>query len=244
MNELPTHMTTNQTPTTTVPTTNDSDYHAVLFDMDGVVLKGRGTDPRVHSRALEDAITELDLDVDPSAEPLAALDTYEYTDEFVTACDGLDIDAAAFYARREKHSARRSIDRIRSGTRELYDDVAVLDRLAAERNLALVSNNYDPTVAAVVDHFELEAFSFVSGRDLGVDGYLRRKPDPYYLERALCGLDAVDGIYVGDRETDLVAAERAGLLPVLVRRPHNADLKPDHDSFVEIDSLDELPNLL
>jgi N-acetyl-D-muramate 6-phosphate phosphatase len=236
-------MTTTPTRTTTASTTNDG-HRAVLFDMDGVILEGYGTDPRVHTHALEDAVTDLGLDVDPTAEHLAALDTYEYTDEFVAACELIDVDPVEFYALREKHSARRSIDRIWSGARGLYDDVDVLDDLAAERALALVSNNYDPTVEAVVDHFGLEAFSFVSGRDLGVHGFLQRKPEPYYLERALRALGVGDGLYVGDRETDLVAAERAGLLPVFIRRRHNAAFEPDHDSYVEIESLEEIPGLL
>jgi N-acetyl-D-muramate 6-phosphate phosphatase len=237
-------MTTNQTHTMTVPTTESNGHRAVLFDMDGVILEGYGTDPRVHMHALEDAVADLDLDVDPTAEPLAALDTYEYTDEFVAACELIGVDPVEFYALREKHSARRSIDRIRSGARGLYDDVDVLDDLAAERALALVSNNYDPTVSAVVDHFGFDAFSFVSGRDLGVDGFHRRKPEPYYLEHALRALGVADGVYVGDRKTDLVAAERAGLLPVFIRRAHNAELEPDHEAFVEIESLAEIPELL
>ena len=35
----------------------------VLFDMDGVLLTGRGSDPAVHVRAMEDVATAWDLQV-------------------------------------------------------------------------------------------------------------------------------------------------------------------------------------
>jgi len=80
--------------------------------------------------------------------------------------------------------------------------------------------------------------------DAGVDGFARRKPDPHYLFEGLAALDATDGYYVGDRETDVLAAERAGLDSVFVRRDHNANqalrVEPTH----EIESLFELVRLV
>ncbi|MFC4541136.1 HAD family hydrolase [Halosolutus amylolyticus] len=221
---------------------NESNTSAVLFDMDGVILEGHGTDSIVHSRALDDVLAARKVTVPDHLRP--PLERFEYTDEFVAACETIGVEADEFYALREEHSARRSIDRIQSGRRTLYDDVDVLERLASDRDIALVSNNYDPTVSFVVDHFGLEAFSFVRGRDIGVEGFHRRKPEPYYLEQALGALDVDDGVYVGDRETDLVAAERAGLRPVFIRREHNRSLELEHETAVEIQSLDELRDLV
>ena len=122
----------------------------------------------------------------------------------------------------------------------------MLSDLAGEYDLGLVSNNYDPLVSAVVEAFQLDAFAYTRGRDLGVDGYCRRKPDPHYLEEALDALERTHGIYVGDRETDIVAAERAGLEPVFIRRPENetASLDLDIETAHEIDSLEALPDVL
>ncbi|WP_117362721.1 HAD family hydrolase [Natrarchaeobaculum sulfurireducens] len=226
-------------PTTTTESIIDvAGDHAVLFDMDGVILRGYGTDPEVHSRALHDAVVDLELDVEYEA--LAALETYEYTDEFAETCIRLGIDPSEFYALREHYSAQRSIERIQAGKRELYPDVTALDTLVEQCPTALVSNNYDPTVSFVVDHFDLRTFSYVRGRDLGVEGFCRRKPDPYYLEEAIDTLEIDGGLYVGDRETDLIAAENAGLLPVLLRRSHNETLEPQFESYLEIESLQEL----
>ncbi|ELY94847.1 HAD-superfamily hydrolase [Natrialba chahannaoensis JCM 10990] len=236
-------MTTRSTQkTTNEPTIEPDGEQALLFDMDGVILEGHGTDPEVHTRALHDAIVDRDLDLDLEAplESLSALETYEYTEAFQTTCEDLGLDPAEFYALREKYSAKRATERIRDGARGLYTDVDVLEELECTHSVGLVSNNYDPTVSFVVEYFGLEAFSFVRGRDLGVEGFRRRKPEPYYIETALEALGLDSGIYVGDRETDLLAAQNAGLVPVLIRRPHNKALEPSVDSYLEINSLGEL----
>ncbi|WP_138005427.1 HAD family hydrolase [Halalkalirubrum salinum] len=212
--------------------------NAVLFDMDGVILKGRGSDPDIHTEALLETI--VDYEIDPPASVLAALDTYEYTDEFIDACEVIDVDPVAFYADREAASAKFAIERLRAGERGLYPDVEALESIAETATVALVSNNYHPTVTFVAEHFGLDLFSFVRGRDLGVEGFTRRKPEPDYLLEALDALCVSAGYYVGDRETDVIAARRAGLKPVFLRRSHNEDVELGAKPAVEIDSLDEL----
>ncbi|EMA66697.1 HAD-superfamily hydrolase [Halorubrum aidingense JCM 13560] len=219
--------------------TNDE---VLLFDMDGVILEGWGTEAVVHSRALEDVLDERDMRV--TGDLRRPLETHEYDDDFRAACEELGVDPAAFYRAREERSAKRSVERLAAGTRRLCPDVDALDELTEHASVGLVSNNYDPTVAFVVDHFRLDAFSFVRGRDLGAAGFRRRKPNPHYLNEALEALDASGGLYVGDRATDIIAAERAGLDGVFVRREHNASLELDVEPTVEIGSLHELVPLV
>ncbi|MGM0605767.1 MAG: HAD family hydrolase [Halobacteriota archaeon] len=226
------------TRTTAETRTDPSNNDVLLFDMDGVLLRGHGTDSVVHSRALDDVLREREIDLVEALRP--AMESYEYTDTFVTACETLDIDPVAFYLEREKRSAKRSIERLAAGIRDLYPDTDVLEHLAEHASIGLVSNNYDPTVEFVVDHFGLDAFQFARGRDLGPDGFRRRKPKPHYLNEALDALEATCGYYVGDRETDVLAAENAGLHSVFIRRDHNADVVLDVEPTVEIHSLKEL----
>ena len=214
----------------------------VLFDMDGVILDGRGTEAAVHARALDDVLEERGLEVDDDLR--GALATYEYDDAFRTACGRLGVDPDALFSAREERSAKRTVSRLAAGVRTLCADVDALEPIAERATLGLVSNNYHPTVEFVVDHFRLTEFEYVRGRDLGPDGFDRRKPDPHYLNEALDALDASGGLYVGDRATDVVAAERAGLESVLVRREHNASLDLDAEPTVEVESLHELVDLL
>jgi HAD superfamily hydrolase (TIGR01549 family) len=116
--------------------------------------------------------------------------------------------------------------------------------LADEYELALVSNNYHRVVETVVDHHDLDVFAAVRGREPGVAGFRRRKPEPYYLRETVDRLDADAGLYVGDRETDLQAATRAGLDGVFLRREHNATETLATEPTAVIDSLAEIETLL
>ena len=221
------------------PRTDGTSDGVVLFDMDGVILDGWGTESVVHTRALEDVLDDRDIAVDDD-DLRRTLGTYEYDEDFRAACADLGVDPAEFFRAREERSAKRCVSRLAAGVRTLCPDVDVLEAIAEHATLGLVSNNYDPTVEFVVDHFRLTEFGYVRGRDLGPDGFRRRKPDPYYLNEALDELDASGGIYVGDRATDVVAAERAGLEGVLLRREHNESLEIDVEPAAEIGSLHEL----
>ena len=212
------------------------DRVAILFDMDGVLLEGRSADPVVHSLALEGLLADRGLNVDDGDR--AALSEYEYTDAFVDACAAIDVDPVSFYTAREERSAAHIIDRIADGARGVYEDVDALNRLPGRAAVGVVSNNYHPAVTFVVERFGLDIFEFVRGRDFGPEGFSRRKPDPYYLNEALDALGTSGGLYVGDRETDVRAAERAGIDSVFLRREHNADVALDVAPTVEVDGLD------
>jgi haloacid dehalogenase superfamily, subfamily IA, variant 1 with third motif having Dx(3-4)D or Dx(3-4)E len=229
------------------PASADNSF-VVLFDMDGVILEGRGADSIVHERAFEDILAERewgdDWEQSLSQSHRSALEQYEYTEEFVTACEAIDVDPVAFYAAREERSAQRISDRIADGRRGVYADIDALKTLDNETTLGLVSNNYHPTVQFVVDHFEIDRFDHVRGRDLGVDGFRRRKPDPHYLEETLDALGADSGVYVGDRGTDVIAAHRAGLESVFLRRSHNDVATLDRTPTASINDLRDLPRVL
>ena len=225
-------------PTEDLPRTDK----AVLFDMDGVILEGRGTDPVVHERARDDVLADRGLTVPD--DHYDALGSDGYDEAFRAACERVGVDAPTLFREREARSTKRSIARLAAGNRGLYPDVEAIDHLADHATVGLVSNNYHPTVEFVVDHFRLSAFGVARGRDLGPDGYRRRKPDPHYLNEALETLGVSTGLYVGDRETDVLAAERAGLESVFIRRAHNTAADLDVEPTVEIESLDELVTLV
>ena len=209
-----------------------------LFDMDGIILEGHGPDELVHEQALDDAIADRGLTVD--AETRGLLAGYEYDTDFALGCKRLGVDPIAFFGLREQYGARRAIDRLKQGKRGLYPAVDAVAELAERYELGIVSNNYDSVVEFVVDHHELTEFSHVRGRDTGVEGFYRRKPDPHYLLEATAALGATGGIYVGDRVSDVLAATRAGLDGVFVRRPHNDEVTVPSEAVAAVGSLTEL----
>jgi len=216
--------------------------HAVLFDMDGVILEGWGTDSVVHRRALDDVLDARGLTVDEELYTALAADAYD--EAFKKACAAAGVDAPTLFRERDERSAKRIVERLAAGTRGIHRDVDVIEELTAHAPVGLVSNNYHSTVEFVVDHFRLTEFAFARGRDLGPTGYNRRKPDPHYLNEALDALDASTGVYVGDRATDVIAADRAGLDSVFIRREHNAELDLSVEPTAEIERLDELHSVL
>jgi HAD superfamily hydrolase (TIGR01549 family) len=212
---------------------------ALLFDMDGVLIHGRATLPEVYANAADDALAELGVDV-PDAER-ARFRQPRFDGEMADRCRAVGLDPGAFWTTRERLASERANRRIGTDPRALYDDTAVLAELPGP--LGLVSNSRAATVEYVAAELFPDRFAVAVGRDPTLEGYRRRKPEPYYIERALDRLGVEEALYVGDREKDLLAARRAGIDGALVRREHNRDVTLD-DSALELDGLRELPALL
>ncbi|SDK01581.1 haloacid dehalogenase superfamily, subfamily IA, variant 1 with third motif having Dx(3-4)D or Dx(3-4)E [Halovenus aranensis] len=218
------------------------DPDPILFDMDGVILQGRRTDPEIYVAAADRAIAEFD--VHPTPDQQAVLRSHRCDEVVASVCTALGIEYEAFWRHKERHASEIANERLRAGERALYDGASALDALAESRPLALVSNNRHQTVSFVAEYFGLdETFAVVRGRDPTPEGFHRRKPDPFYLEDALDALGVTTGVYVGDREKDLRAASRAGLEGVLVRREFNRDETPTTAPAAEISSLSDLLDL-
>lgn len=215
---------------------------ALLLDMDGVLLQGSSTPRDTYHRATDHVLDQLNVDL--TDQDRTDLRVYSY-EKLVDACRSVDlpISPSDFWQRREQAVSKLENTAIEAGERKLYEDTAVLPSLAAEMPLAIVSNNRQATVEFVAEYFDLPV-AIARGRDPTPQGFRRRKPDPYYLLEVFDQLDARFGVYVGDREKDMIAADRAGLEGVFMRRSHNqAQSCPDIADF-EISSLQELPELV
>lgn len=215
-------------------------YDVILFDMDGVVLEGPGTHPKVYRQAARDALAELGIE-DPSTTAAETLGEVRYSESMAEVCADLEIDRDDFWAARERYASRRTNDRIRTGDRSVFDDVDVLADLADDTRLGLVSNNRQATVDFVADWVvDEDTFEVAIGRAPTLADYGRRKPEPDFLERGLETMDVDDALYVGDRETDLIAAECVGIDAAFVQRPHNTVDVLDREPGLVLDSLYEL----
>ncbi|WP_096390762.1 HAD family hydrolase [Halopenitus persicus] len=237
---------------------------ALLFDMDGVILSGPGTHPGVYRAAAHDALREFGVDVrtrtglsddvGPSEirEAREALEAVRYSPPVDEACSLLGVDRDAWWRARERYASRRTNARVRSGDRPTYPDVDALSSLSADRSLALVTNNRTATAEFVATYCVPDRFDAVIGRKPTIESYRRRKPEPDFLERGVTALEtewepesgSESGYYVGDRETDVIAARRAGLEAIVIDRPHvdvgKFTVEPDH----VIDSLHRIPDVI
>lgn len=151
--------------------------------------------------------------------------------------------------------------------RGLHEDVAVLPELADAYDLGIVTNNKQQVADHVLNCTELvtdmpqvgdlgDMFKTVHGISLQQDDNSRRKPNPHYLHEAMADLDAQKALYVGDKESDIEAAERASKGGITVDSVFIPARRPNHEKNAEeladelsvtpdyaVDSLDELADL-
>jgi phosphoglycolate phosphatase-like HAD superfamily hydrolase len=127
--------------------------------------------------------------------------------------------------------------------RDRYDDTDAITDLPRLRGV--VSNNHHSTVRFVLEFFDLRGlFDTHHGRPMTVESLRRKKPNTHYLDRALDALGADSALYVGDSASDVVAAERAGLDSVFVRRSHRRDTDLPVAATYEVTDLHEVPELV
>lgn len=207
-------------------------YDAVLFDNDGVLVKP--TEQDVIVDAVLDTFRAFGAEIDRSVARQTVENGIVPTE---TARDhGLDPEALWHY--RELTVALAQQTHVRNGGKRVYDDVAALERLTMP--LGVVSNNQHATIEFLLAHHELEYFETAYGRRPTLTGATKRKPEPHYIERALDDLDASEALYIGDSETDVLAAHNAGLDSVFLRREHSAETALSVEPTAEIQNLQTL----
>ncbi|WP_256297111.1 HAD family hydrolase [Haloarchaeobius salinus] len=208
-------------------------YDAILFDNDGVLV-----DPPAHAdqvAAIRDAFDELGIE-SPDDAHLSAL-TAGVTPELLAELERTyGVDREALWDARERHDERSQFEAFRAGRRDSYDDATAVADIA--QPCGLVSNNHHTTVEFVLDRFDFgEQFETYYGRPMTIGSISLKKPNTHYLDRALADLGGGSALYVGDSESDVVAAERAGMDSVFVRREHSRDVELSTDPTYEVETL-------
>jgi HAD superfamily hydrolase (TIGR01549 family) len=216
------------------------EYDAVLFDSDGILV-----DPPAYETKVEATRAAFaDVGVQQAAE--------QHVDDIVTGttagrlreiCARYDLDVDRFWEARERLDEDSQLETFESGSRTPYDDVAAISELA--QPCGVVSNNHHSTVEFVLEFFELgPLFETYYGREMTVESLALKKPNTHYLDRAATDLGGDSALYIGDSESDLIAAHNAGMDSVFVRRPHCADVSLTASPTYEIDSLRELSGIV
>jgi len=214
-------------------------YDTVVFDNDGVLV-GR-TDFDVLREATRKTFEQFDV-TDPDADHVDDMTVGATPEQVDSICETYDLDPETFWRERDATMSRAQQEEARAGRKALYDDVHELADLDVARGI--VSSNQHETVDFLVDHHEVShLFDTYYGREPIIESLDRRKPDPHYLERALSDLDADSALFVGDNESDIWAAENAGIDSAFIRRPHRTDWELNCWPTWDIDSLDDLHDI-
>jgi HAD superfamily hydrolase (TIGR01549 family) len=214
-------------------------YDAVVLDKDGVLV-GRTSFDTLREAAW-DAFVSVGVD-DPDLAHVDDVAVGVDPATLVDICDRYGVDPEDFWRVRDAVAADAQVEAARAGRKTPYDDVDALRYLDAP--LAVVSSNQQATVDAVLDHFDLAGrFEVAYGRDPSIASLSRKKPSPYYLERVLEDLGAETALFVGDNESDVLAADNAGIDSAFVRRPHRRSAELSCQPTYEIDDLHDLVSI-
>lgn len=208
-----------------------TNYEAVIFDNDGVLVEP--TDTEVFVDAVVESFQAFGVDVERS---LARRTVKNDTVPTEIAIE-YDIDPEAFWHYRELTASLAQQRHVLNGGKPVYEDVAALDDL--DMPFAVVSNNQQATIEFLLAHYDLPAFETAYGRQPTIAGAAKRKPEPDYIECALSDLGVENALYIGDSEKDLIAAQRAGIDSAFLRRDHVLDAEFSVAGTIEVSTLKE-----
>ncbi|WP_224449118.1 HAD family hydrolase [Haloprofundus salilacus] len=208
-------------------------YDAIIFDNDGVLVSL--VEVAVLERAAREAFVDCGVN-DPHADHVAAMTLGVTPDGLTDVADAYGLDAETIFAARDRCASRAQQAEIRAGRKALYDDFDVVRSL--DHPLGIVSSNQQATVDFVLSHFDVEhLFETAYGREPIPESVARKKPNTYYVDRALADLGTENALFVGDSGTDVLAAHNAGLDSAFIRREHRAGYPLDVEPTYEIESL-------
>lgn len=204
-------------------------YDAVVFDNDGVLVGP--TDFDVLHGAAWDAFEAVGVE-NPAPGDVEAMAGGVLPEELLAVADAYGFDAGEFWRARDRAASRAQQREMRAGRKTPYADVDVVADLGVP--VGIVSSNQRETLDFQLDHFGMgHHFGTVWAREPTVESLHRKKPDPYFLERALADLGVESALFVGDNESDVEAAHNAGVDSAFIRRPHRVDhdlsVTPTHE---------------
>lgn len=214
-------------------------YDAIVFDSDGVLVSRTAYDV-LHEAAWAAFDAAGVVDPDQAAVKSTVVDVSP--DDIYSICEQYDLDPETFWSHRERLAVERQQAEARAGRKTPYEDLSALDRLSIP--LGIVSSNQQATVDFLVEYFGLaSSFDVTLGRQPTIGGLTNQKPDPHYLTQAIDTLGAESVLFVGDNDSDILAAENAGVDSAFIRRPHRQHHDPTPAPTYVVEDLHDVVGL-
>jgi HAD superfamily hydrolase (TIGR01549 family) len=218
-------------------------YDSLLLDHDGVLVRILDKERRVP--AFRQELIEMfraDGVEPPPADVITTLSHSVTYDEVLHIGDRLDLDPDRLWRYRDDTFANVLIRATDDGQKRPYEDVQALERLDVP--LGIASNNQRRVVEHMISRYDIDTHvETIHARQPRLQSLREKKPRPTYLQRAMRDLGVSNPLYVGDRESDIVAGQRAGLDTAFVRRDHNAEITPRRDPTHEVSGLNDVATL-
>lgn len=217
-------------------------YDAIIFDFDGVLITGRQTPEGVYAKATREVLAAYGTR-DPKAWD-ERLERPTDSTAFREGCEHWELPANEAWGYREAAATHVEHAWLERGDRAPFPDVDIIPELAEHYSIGIASNNRHALVGTCLDRFGwTESIDAYRGRYPTLEEYDHRKPKPRFVRAAIQRLGAENPLYVGDRETDVIAAERVGCDSVFLQRSRDAQ-PADRTPTYDVTSLRDLPERL
>lgn len=218
-------------------------YDGLLLDHDGVlvrVLEAEQRLPRFRQQLLETLQRDnIEVPDDDVIETLSGGMSYE---KVLELSEQIGLAPDRLWRYRDDTFADVLLDAAHDGHKRPYDDVRSLSRL--DLPLGVASNNQTRVVESILDQYDLDdTFQTIHAREPTLSSLQEKKPRPTYLKRGMEDLGITNPLYVGDKESDIVAGKRAGIDTAFIRREHNESVSLAREPTYEVRTLDDVATI-
>lgn len=213
-------------------------YDAVCFDNDGVLVSRTAYDV-LHEAAWQ-AFEAAGVS-SPDPDHVESMVLGVMPEDVRAVCRRYGLNPDEFWRTRDRVMSENQQQEARAGRKTPYEDLSALDSLSIP--LGIVSSNQQATVDFLVEYFGFESFSVALGRQPTLESLRQRKPNPYYLNQAIDVLDADSVLFVGDNDSDIAAADNAGIDSAFIRRPHRRSHTPEPTPTHIVNDLHDIVSL-
>lgn len=218
-------------------------YDGLLLDFDGVVVNVLPDEIRLP--AFRDQIAEemAGYPADADEEVVDALSHSVSPAELARLSDRTGLDPEILWRARDDALAAVLDDAAAEGQKVPFEDVTALSEV--RHPIGIVSNNQRRVVASLSERFGLaRQFETIRAREPHPSSLHEKKPEPTFLQESSRDLGVERPLFVGDRESDICAGNRAGIDTALIRREHNAGVAVETAPTYEVESLADVAALL
>lgn len=191
-------------------------YDAVIFDLDGTLLESTSGDLSWMEDAIRRALNKQGLQA-PESE-LLNLSGIRGSGKFAEACQSIGADPEELWpvVEGERMEGKKQLIEsgdlsLEEGAKEILEFIHGLDIKAS-----VISNSPDLTVDLVVAEFDLEELLHYFRGITTFEDLSHRKPNPVHIEYAMAELKCENPLYVGDSQSDEIAARKEGIEDVII----------------------------
>ncbi|MFB6114742.1 MAG: HAD family hydrolase [Candidatus Nanohalobium sp.] len=208
------------------------EFNSVVFDMDGVVLNSLVDNEEWKYNAVDEALDEEGVDPESLSKDKkdSLLGDQGYSECVKTAKEVGVNPRKVWNTVAEKTTLSRE-QQLEDRKFELYDGARDTIEALNDKDIkmGIISNAPEMAVELTIEHFDLKRFFKFYAGVRNFEDLQARKPHPNHLELAKAELKRDPFSYVGDHESDLVAAQRADMSSIWVKRTEtDVDVTPDY----------------